>query len=61
MMKENCVLTPMSKEEFRCWESYIVQYNYDNPKDQIAYEVSWKDEIYSVTLLDLKVDKEVKA
>ena len=61
MMKDNVVLTPMSKEEFRCWESYIVQYNYDNPKDQIAYEVSWKDEIYSVTLLDLKVDKEVKA
>jgi hypothetical protein len=50
----------MSKEEFRCWESYIVQYNYDNPKDQIAYEVSWKDEIYSVTLLDLKVDREVQ-
>ena len=59
-MKENCVLTPMSKEEHRCWESYIVQYNYDNPQDQIAYEVSWKDEIYSVTLLDLKVDRGVE-
>ena len=50
----------MSKEEYRCWESYIVQYNYDNPQDQIAYEVSWKDEIYSVTLLDLKVDRGVE-
>lgn len=59
-MKEKVVLTPMSKAEFRCWESYIVQYNYDNPTDQIAYEVSWKDEIYSVTLLDLKVDREVQ-
>ena len=51
----------MSKAEFRCWESYIVQYNYDNPTDQIAYEVSWKDEIYSVTLLDLKVDRGIEA
>jgi hypothetical protein len=24
-------LTPMSKEEFRAWEDYVIKYNHDNP------------------------------
>jgi hypothetical protein len=51
----------LSKNEYRNWSNFVQQHNHENPTDQIAYEVSWKDDIYSVTLLDLKVDKEVKA
>ena len=51
-------LTPMSKEEFRAWEDYVIKYNHDNSTDQIAYEVNWKDDIYKVKLLNLKVDNE---
>jgi hypothetical protein len=51
-------LTPMTKEEFRAWEDYVIKYNHDNPTDQMAYEVNWKDDIYKVKLLNLKVDNE---
>ena len=55
---KNTVLTPMNKEEYRVWENYVIKYNEDNPTDQIAYEVNWKDNIYKVKLLSLKVDNE---
>ena len=55
---KDTVLTPMNKEEYRVWENYIIKYNEDNPTDQIAYEVNWKDNIYKVKLLSLKVDNE---
>ena len=51
----------LSKNEYRNWSNFVQQHNHDNPNDQITFGVSWKDEIYIVTLLDLKVDKEVKA
>jgi hypothetical protein len=51
-------LNPMTKEEFRAWEDYVIKYNHDNPTDQMAYEVNWKDDIYKVKLLNLKVDNE---
>ena len=51
-------LTPMNKEEYRVWENYVIKYNEDNPTDQIAYEVNWKDNIYKVKLLSLKIDNE---
>ncbi len=57
-MREDCKLTPMTKEEYRVWEDYIISYNHSNPTDQIAYEVTWKDDNYKVKLLNLKVDKE---
>ena len=55
---KDTVLTPMNKEEYRVWENYVIKYNEDNPTDQIAYEVNWKDNIYKVKLLNLKVDNE---
>ena len=51
-------LNPMNKEEFRMWEDYIITYNHNNPTDQIAYEVTWKDDNYKVKVLNLKVDNE---
>jgi hypothetical protein len=51
-------LTPMTKEEFRAWEDYVIKYNYDNSTDQIAYEVVWNKDEYKVKLLNLKVDNE---
>ena len=53
-------LTPMNKEEFRMWEDYVIKYNHDNPKDQIAYEVVWNKDEYKVKLLNLKVDRGVE-
>ena len=55
---KDTVLTPMNKEEYRVWENYVIKYNEDNPTDQIAYEVNWKDNIYKVKLLSLKIDNE---
>ena len=55
---KDTVLTPMNKEEYRVWENYVIKYNEDNPTDQIPYEVNWKDNIYKVKLLSLKVDNE---
>jgi len=55
---KDTVLTPMNKEEYRVWENYIIKYNEDNPTNQIAYEVNWKDNIYKVKLLSLKIDNE---
>ena len=55
---KDTVLTPMNKEEYRVWENYVIKYNEDNPTAQIAYEVNWKDNIYKVKLLSLKVDNE---
>ena len=52
-------LNPMSKEEYRAWEHYVIEYNYNNPTDQISYEVTFvNNDIYEVKLLDLKVDRE---
>ena len=55
---KDTVLTPMNKEEYRVWENYVTKYNEDNPTNQIAYEVNWKDNIYKVKLLSLKIDNE---
>ena len=51
-------LNPMSKEEDRAWEHYVIEYNYNNPTDQISYEVTWNEDNYKVKLLNLKLDKE---
>jgi len=51
-------LTPMSKEEFRAWEDYVIKYNHDNSTDQIAYEVVWNKDEYKVKLLNLKLDND---
>ena len=50
-------LTPMTKAEYRAWEDYVRKYNEDNPKDQICYEVRWKDDIYNVEIINLGVDR----
>jgi len=55
---KDTVLTPMNKEEYRVWENYVIKYNDDNPTNQIVYEVNWKDNIYKVKLLSLKIDNE---
>lgn len=58
-VREDCKLTPMTKEEYRVWEDYVINYNYNNPNDQISYEVTFvNNDIYEVKLLDLKVDRE---
>jgi hypothetical protein len=58
-VKEECKLTPMTKEEYRVWEDYVINYNHRNPTDQISYEVTFiNNDIYEVKLLDLKVDRE---
>ena len=58
-MREDCKLTPMTKEEYRVWEDYVINYNYNNPNDQISYEVTFvNNDIYEVKLLNLKVDRE---
>ena len=51
-------LTPMNKEEYKVWEDWIIEYNHNNPKDQIAYEVTWNDDNYKVKLLNSGVDNE---
>ena len=51
-------LTPMSEEEYRAWEHYVIEYNHNNPSDQIAYEVSWNKDEYKVKLLNLKLDND---
>ena len=51
-------LTPMSEEEYRAWEHYVIEYNHNNPTDQIAYEVSWNKDEYKVKLLNLKLDND---
>ena len=49
----------MTKEEYRVWEDYVINYNHSNPTDQISYEVTFvNNDIYEVKLLDLKVDRE---
>ena len=51
----------MTKEEYRVWEDYVINYNHRNPTDQISYEVTFiNNDIYEVKLLDLKVDREVE-
>ena len=51
-------ITPMNKEDFKVWENYIVEHNHSNPKDIIAYEVTWNEDIYKVKLLNSRVDNE---
>ena len=51
-------IKPMTKEEYRNWTMRVVKHNHKNPDDQVSYEVNWKDDIYRVKLLDLKVDNE---
>ena len=51
-------LTPMSEEEYRAWEHYVIEYNHNNPNDQICYEVSWNKDEYKVKLLNLKLDND---
>tara|TARA_R100000935_G_C2746480_1_gene128024 strand:- start:49 stop:249 length:201 start_codon:yes stop_codon:yes gene_type:complete len=51
-------ITPMNKEDFKVWENYIVEHNHSNPKDIIAYEVTWNEDTYKVKLLNSRVDNE---
>jgi|TARA_R110001599_G_scaffold22638_3_gene83494 hypothetical protein len=51
-------INPMTKEEYRKWTNCVAKHNHDNPDDQVSYEVNWKDDVYKVKLLDLKVDNE---
>ncbi len=53
-------LTPMNKEEYKVWEDWIMEYNHNNPKDPIAYEVKWNEDNYKVKLLNSRVDTEGK-
>ena len=48
----------LSKNEFRNWTDFVRKHNYENPKDQICYEVRWKDDIYNVEIIKLGVDRE---
>ena len=51
-------INPMTKEEYREWTNCVTKHNHDNPDNQISYEVNWKDNVYKVKLLKLKVDNE---
>jgi len=51
-------VSPMDREGYKKWTEHVVKHNHDNPDDQISYEVNWKDDIYKVKILNLKVDKE---
>jgi hypothetical protein len=51
-------INPMTKEEYRNWTMCVAKHNHENPDDQVSYEVNWKDDVYRVKLLDLKVDNE---
>tara|TARA_R110002020_G_scaffold275079_1_gene490336 strand:- start:72 stop:245 length:174 start_codon:yes stop_codon:yes gene_type:complete len=51
-------VNPMDKDSYRRWTEHVVKHNHDNPNNQIAYEVMWKDDTYKVKILDLKVDNE---
>ena len=48
----------LSKNEFRNWTDFVRKHNHENPKDQICYEVRWKDDIYNVEIIELDVDNE---
>jgi len=47
----------LSKNEFRNWTDFVRKHNHENPKDQICYEVRWKDDIYNVEIINLGVDR----
>ena len=47
----------LSKNEYRNWTNFVQQHNHENPKDQICYEVRWKDDIYNVEIINLGVDR----
>ena len=51
-------VNPMDKDSYRKWAEHVVKHNHNNPNNQIAYEVMWKDDTYKVKILDLKVDNE---
>ena len=48
----------LSKNEYRNWTNFVQQYNHDNPNDQICYQVTWTNDTFLVTLLDLDIDTE---
>ena len=60
LMIDNYTNKDISEDEYRSWVDWVLDYNHNNPKEPICYEVRWKDKEYSVKLLNLSVDKEGK-
>lgn len=57
LMIDNYTNKDISKDEYRSWVDWVIDYNYNNPKEPICYQVRWTSDTFLVNLLDLDVDK----
>jgi len=48
----------INENEYRNWVDYVVEYNHNNPKEPICYQVRWTNDTFFVSLLDLDIDTE---
>jgi len=48
----------INENEYRNWVDYVVEYNHNNPKEPICYQVRWTNNTFFVSLLDLDIDTE---
>jgi hypothetical protein len=58
LMIDNYTNKDISKDEYRSWVDWVIDYNYNNPKEPICYQVRWTSDTFLVTLLDLDIDTE---
>jgi len=57
LMINNYTNKDISKDEYRSWVDWVIDYNHNNPTEPICYQVTWTSDTFLVTLLDLDVDK----
>lgn len=58
LMINNYTNKDISKDEYRSWVDWVIDYNYNNPTEPICYQVRWTSDTFLVTLLDLDIDTE---
>ena len=56
LMINNYTNKDISKDRYREWVDWVIDYNHNNPKEPICYQVTWTSNTFFVTLLDLGVD-----
>jgi len=58
LMIDNYTNKDISKDEYRSWVDWVIDYNHNNPTEPICYQVTWTSDTFLVTLLDLDIDTE---
>ena len=56
LMINNYTNKDISKDRYREWVDWVIDYNHNNPTEPICYQVTWTSNTFFVTLLDLGVD-----